>query len=129
MKFLTGDNTVDISIVNAMMPKYKEKLETAQCRMEKAKAKMKKEKDAAQNATQEVTDLLSWAEAFDDAAIEEKHRIIARLVERIWLQGTDQVPHQRRAVHADRGIRVEKHELPRGDEPHGSFCRYATFLC
>ena len=26
MKFLTGDNTVDISVVNAMMPKYKEKL-------------------------------------------------------------------------------------------------------
>ncbi len=29
MKFLTGENTVDISIVNAMMPKYKEKMETA----------------------------------------------------------------------------------------------------
>ena len=59
MKFLTGENTVDIGIVNAMMPKYKEKLETAQRRMEEAKAKMEKEKDAAQTATQEVTDLLS----------------------------------------------------------------------
>ena len=58
MKFLTGENTVDISIVNAMMPKYKEKLETAQRRMEEAKAKM--EKHAAQNAAQEVSDLLSW---------------------------------------------------------------------
>lgn len=83
MKFLTGDNTVDISIVNAMMPKYKEKLETAQCRMEEAKAKMKKEKDAAQNATQEVTDLLSWADTFGEANAETKHMIIARLVERI----------------------------------------------
>ena len=44
--------------VNAMMPKYKEKLKTAQRRMEEAKAKM--EKHAAQNAAQEVSDLLSW---------------------------------------------------------------------
>ena len=47
--------------------------------MEEAKAKMEKEKDAAQTATQEVTDLLSWADTFDEA----KHMIIARLVERI----------------------------------------------
>ena len=83
MKFLTGENTVDISIVNAMMPKYKEKLEAAQRRMEEAKAKMEKEKDAAQNAAQEVADLLSWAETFDKANAETKHMIIARLVERI----------------------------------------------
>ena len=83
MKFLTGENTVDISIVNAMMPKYKEKLETAQRRMEEAKAKMEKEKDATQTATQEVADLLSWANTFDEANAETKHMIIARLVERI----------------------------------------------
>ena len=62
---------------------YKEKLETAQRRMEAAKAKMEKEKDAAQTATQEVTDLLSWADTFDEANAETKHMIIARLVERI----------------------------------------------
>ena len=83
MKFLTGENTVDISIVNSMMPKYKEKLETAQRRMEEAKARMEKEKEAAQTATQEVADLLSWADTFDEANAETKHMIIARLVERI----------------------------------------------
>ena len=74
---------MDISIVNAMMPKYKEKLETAQRRMEEARAKMEKEKDAAQGAAQEVADLLSWADTFDEANAETKHMIIARLVERI----------------------------------------------
>ena len=83
MKFLTGENTVDISIVNSMMPKYKEKLETAQRRMEEAKARMEKEKEAARDATQEVADLLSWADTFDEANAETKHMIIARLVERI----------------------------------------------
>ena len=51
--------------------------------MEEAKANMEKEKDAAQNAAQEVADLLSWAETFDEAKAETKHMIIARLVERI----------------------------------------------
>lgn len=83
MKFLTGENTVDISIINAMMPKYKEKLAHAQKRMDETRDKMEAEKATAKNAVQEVTDLLSWAEAFDDATIEEKHMIIARLVERI----------------------------------------------
>lgn len=83
MKFLTGENQVDISIVNAMMPKYKEKLEAAQKRMEETKVKMQAEKEAAAGAKQEVENLLSWAEAFDDANAETKHMIIARLVERI----------------------------------------------
>ena len=83
MKFLTGENQVDISIVNAMMPKYKEKLEAAQKRMEETKIKMEAEKEAAAGAKQEVENLLSWAEAFDDANAETKHMIIARLVERI----------------------------------------------
>jgi hypothetical protein len=60
---------------------FKKKPETAQRRMEEAK--MEKEKDAAQTATQEVTDLLSWADTFDEANAETKHMIIARLVERI----------------------------------------------
>ena len=83
MKFLTGENTVDINIINAMMPKYKEKLAQAQKRMDETRDKMEAEKTTAKNAVQEVTDLLSWAEMFDDATTEEKHMIIARLVERI----------------------------------------------
>ena len=43
----------------------------------------KDEKEAAKDATQEVTDLLSWADTFDEANAETKHMIIARLVERI----------------------------------------------
>ena len=44
---------------------------------------METEKASARDAVQEVTDLLSWADAFDQASVEEKHMIIARLVERI----------------------------------------------
>ena len=83
MKYLTGENTVDINIINAMMPKYKGKLANAQKRMDEAKAKIETEKASARDAIQEVTDLLSWADAFDQVSVEEKHMIIARLVERI----------------------------------------------
>lgn len=44
MKFLTGENTVDINIINAMMPKYKEKLAQAQKRMDVTHDKMEAEK-------------------------------------------------------------------------------------
>ena len=83
MKYLTGENSLDIAIVNAMMPKYKEKLHNAQMRMEDAKRKMDEEKETSRAAAQEVNDLISWADAFDEASIETKHMIIARLIERI----------------------------------------------
>ncbi len=83
MKLLTGENTGDKSIVDAMMPKYREEPEAARRRMEEAKARMEKEKDAAQSAAREVEDLPSRADAFDEANAETKHMIIAHLVERI----------------------------------------------
>ncbi len=83
MKYLTGENTVDISIVNSMMPKYREKLQEAQRRMEEAKARMQEEEENTTEAVQEVRDLISWAQEFDLANTETKHMIIARLVERI----------------------------------------------
>lgn len=44
---------------------------------------MEKDKDAVQNAAQEVADLLSWAKTFDEANAETKYMIIVRLVERV----------------------------------------------
>lgn len=76
IKYLTGENTMDIDIINSMMPKYREKLQ-------KAKAKIDTDKNSEKDAEQEIADLLSWAEAFDEANNEAKHMIIARLVERI----------------------------------------------
>ena len=69
IKALTGENSLDISIVNSMMPKYKEKME--------------QEKEQSKEARREIGELVSWAEAFDDAEPETRRMIIARLVERI----------------------------------------------
>ena len=83
IKALTGENSLDISIVNSMMPKHREKVEQAQRRMEEAKAKMDKEKEQSKEAQREIGDLVSWADAFDEADPETRKMIIARLVERI----------------------------------------------
>lgn len=83
IKALTGEGSLDISIVNSMMPKFKEKMEQAQRRMDDAKAKMEEEKVRSKEAMREVGELVSWAEAFDEADPETKHMIIARLIERI----------------------------------------------
>ena len=51
--------------------------------MKRPRPRWEKENDAARGAAQEVANLLSWADTFDDANAETKHMIIARLVERI----------------------------------------------
>jgi hypothetical protein len=51
--------------------------------MDEVKQKMDEEKETSRAAAQEVNDLISWADAFDEASIETKHMIIARLIERI----------------------------------------------
>ena len=83
VKALTGENSLDISIVNTMMPKYREKMELAQQRMEEAKAKMEEEKEESKEARREIKELASWAEVFDDSQPDVRKMIIARLVERI----------------------------------------------
>ncbi len=83
MKYLTGENTVDINIINAMIPKYKAKLTEAQKRMDEARVKMEKEKESSNGAAQEISDLISWASEFDSASNAAKHMILARLIERI----------------------------------------------
>ncbi len=83
IKYLTGENTVDINIINSMIPKYKEKLAQAQKRMDEAKARMEEEQESAKDATREISDLISWAEQFDAASNAAKHMILARLIERI----------------------------------------------
>ena len=66
---------------------------------------MEKEKEAARDATQEVADLLSWADTFDEANAETKHMIIARLVERI------EINHD---LYANCGISAGKKRTPTG---------------
>ena len=83
IKAMTGENTLDISIANSMMLKYKQNMETAQQHMEEAKAKMEQEKEQNKEAKREIGELISWAEIFDYAETDTKKMIIARLVKRI----------------------------------------------
>ena len=75
--------SISPSTSNLFMPQYKEKMEQAQRHMEDAKAKMEQEKEQSKEARREIGELVSWAEAFDDAEPETRRMIIARLVERI----------------------------------------------
>ncbi|MCR4623022.1 MAG: hypothetical protein K5663_13165 [Clostridiales bacterium] len=80
---MTGENTLDISIANSMMLKYRQNMETAQQHMEEAKAKMEQEKEQNKEAKREIGELISWAEIFDYAETDTKKMIIPRLVKRI----------------------------------------------
>ena len=83
IKALTGESSLDISIVNSMIPKYKEKMEEAKKRMEESKEGMIEEQEKGRKAIAEATELRDMAERFDAADLDTKQMIIARLVERI----------------------------------------------
>ena len=83
IKALTGENSIDVSIINAMMPKYKEKRDAAQRRLEEAKANMEREEATNRAAVTQVSNLIEWADLFDKANKETRHMILARLIDRV----------------------------------------------
>ena len=66
-----------------MMPKYREKRDAAQHRLEEAKANMEKEEATNRTAVTQVSNLIEWADLFDKANKETRHMILARLIERV----------------------------------------------
>ena len=82
VKALTGENQLDLSIVNQMLLKHRAKLEASQQAMEEAQTRMQEERENAKATKAQVDELLSWAECFDKADIDTKHLIVSRLIER-----------------------------------------------
>lgn len=87
MKALTGQASLDIGMINAMVPRYRERLERAKQQMEEATASMEEENHARLHAEKDIQRLQSWAECFDHANMETKHMILAELIERIEVSG------------------------------------------
>ena len=83
VKALIGESQLDLSVVNSMLVKHRNKLEAAHAAMEEAQTRMQAEKENAKEVKAQIDELLSWAECFDKADIGTKHLIVARLIERI----------------------------------------------
>ena len=83
IKALTGENSIDVSIINSMMPKYREKRDAAQQRMKEAKDNMEREEATNRAAVTQVSDVIKWADQFDEANKETRHMILARLIDRV----------------------------------------------
>ncbi len=83
VKALTGESQLDLSVVNGMLVKLRGKLEKEADAMEQAKARMDEDKKNRKVTEAKVGQLLNWAEKYDEASFEQKHLIIAALVERI----------------------------------------------
>ncbi len=83
VKALTGESQLDLSLVNEMLLKHRIRLEGARQAMEDATKKLEESRYVEQAARVQVHQVLTWAERYDKASIEEKHIIISHLVERI----------------------------------------------
>ena len=69
--------------LEAALLKHKARLEEARQIMEEAQDRMEESQAIEQEAQVQVHQLLTWADRYDKASIEEKHMIISHLVERI----------------------------------------------
>jgi len=83
MKALTGENKLDLGIVNNMILKQKARLDAATKAMEESKARLDAEKNQKRSNEIQVDEILTWASRFEDASYEAKHMVIAELVDRI----------------------------------------------
>jgi len=83
VKALTGENQLDLEIVNSMLVKHKAKMEEALKAVEECEKRISADDLNARNAKSEIEELREWAERYDEISIEAKHMVIARLVDRI----------------------------------------------
>lgn len=83
LKALTGENKLDLGIVNNMIMKQKARLDAAAKAMEESKARLDAEKNQKRSNEIQVDEILTWASRFEDASYEAKHMVIAELVDRI----------------------------------------------
>lgn len=85
VKALTGEKSVNIDIINAIMPKKKAELEEAKERLTAIHAEVNSEQEAQKKHQYELKNIRTWADTFEDATTEMKRMIIAQLVDRVVL--------------------------------------------
>ena len=89
LKALTGENQLDLGVVNSMLLKQKARLDAAAKKKEEAKVLLEMEKNNKKANEVQVDEILSWASRFDDVSYEAKHLVIAQLVDRIEIRKND----------------------------------------
>jgi hypothetical protein len=68
LKALTGENQLDLGVVNSMLLKQKARLDAAAKKKEEAKVLLEMEKNNKNANEVQVDEILSWASRFDDAS-------------------------------------------------------------
>ena len=91
MKTLMGTSQLDASLINAMLPKCRARLDCAKTRMDAAREKLEQEKASFANQSKQYQQYLSWADAFDQANPATKRMIISQLIERIDVGRNNQI--------------------------------------
>ncbi len=102
----TGESQFDLSVVNGMLIKLRGKLEKEAEAMEQAKARVDEDKKNRKVTEAKVDQLLNRAEKYDEASFEQKHLIIAALVERIEVKRNYEI-HIKFKVYAEQFLAQE----------------------
>ncbi len=92
IKALTGENQLDLGVVNSMLVKHRAKMEEALNAMEEAENRINAEDRNARCTKAEISEIRNWVDRYDEIDVEAKHMVIARLVDRIEV-GKDYTVH------------------------------------
>ena len=80
---LSGEASLDITIINAMMPKLKTTEAKAKTVLDEAKSRYDAEEEQRQKTEQEMQKLFTWADCFEHESMEAQHMILAALIDKI----------------------------------------------
>lgn len=83
VKALTGESGMELSFINGLIPKRRANLENALREVERIKSEIQADEKANRARENELSMILSWADAFDEASLETKRSIIAMLIDKI----------------------------------------------
>jgi len=83
VKALTGESQLDLSVINSMLLRHRALLDEEAKAVEEARANLEAEEKNRKVTEDQVGQLLTWAERYDQATYEAKHLIIAALVDRV----------------------------------------------
>lgn len=80
---LSGEVSLNIEIINAMMPKLKAAEAKAKAELDVAQERYDAEEEQRMKTEQEMQKLFTWADCFERETIEAQHMILAALIDRI----------------------------------------------
>ena len=83
IKSLAGHAKLDADTISVLIPKCRARVEGAKAYMEELQKKLEQEESSTATQAEQLQEILSWADVFDQANTATKHMILSKIIEKI----------------------------------------------